>query len=130
MKLRKKLAANPFYKRCARNEALDDHQCQPDPRTGRMIEWEHALIHAGCQVQLEFAIVPLCWWAHRGPGLVKEKNIWIALNRATDNEIVSISKAQDYFQYRAFLNKKYGPYIESAKREVGVEYQLRNAYSL
>ena len=122
-KLRQKLAVNPFYGLCARQEALHDHECQPDPLTGRLIEWEHAMMHAGKQINAEWAILPLCWYVHRGPGLIKKINEWIALNRATDTEIVDISRAQDYFLYRAGLNKMYGPYTAPKLPEtVGINY--------
>ena len=112
-KLRSKLALQPFYHVCARREALHDHECQPSPLNPRkLIEWEHALIYAGKQVQKEFAIIPLCWWAHSGPGLVKAINEWIALNRATDEEILELSHkgGRDYFRDKATLNRAYGVY--------------------
>lgn len=111
-KLRRDLAEDSFYTVCARREALDDHACQPDPVFGKLIEWEHALIYAGKQVQKHFAIVPLCWWAHRGPGLNKEINVWIALNRATQLEMLELTTkgAMDYCVYRGYLNSKYGKY--------------------
>ena len=111
-KLRGELASDPLYKLCLRREALHDHECAPDPLTGKLIDWEHAIIHAGKQVQARWAIVPICWWAHRGPGLVKRINVWIALNRATDTEILEISRAFDYFRYRHKLNGDYGAYEE------------------
>lgn len=106
--LRKECADDPQYKICLRHQALNDHVCRPDPVTGKLIEWEHALIFAGKQVQKKFAIIPICWYVHRGDGLVKEINEWLALNRATDEEIRSISKVIDYTRKREYLNKKYG----------------------
>lgn len=109
--LRKYLAADPFYKKCARQEALHDHVCQDDPlRLGKLIEWEHAIYFKGRQLQKKFAIVPLCWFVHSGPGLDKHINEWIALNRASKDELLAISKAIDYFHYRQTLNDKYGVY--------------------
>lgn len=112
-KLREQMAMDPFYSECARAAALEDHVCVRDPmRPGKPVEWEHALVYANRQVQARFAIVPICWWAHRGPGLNKEINVWIAINRATDEELVSLSHkgGRDYFQYRHYLNRKYGVY--------------------
>lgn len=111
LKLRQQLEADPYYHQCARQILLGDHVCQGDPirgRYGRMIEWEHALVHAGKQVQAPFAIVPLCWWAHRGPGATKEVNVWIALNRASGDEIEALSRAVDYTRMRRNLNARYG----------------------
>lgn len=104
------MSEDPDYGNCMRYEALHDHECGADPLTGRMIEWEHALIHAGKQIQKKHAIVALCWWTHRGPGMVKRINEWIALNRATTAELISISKAMDYFRYKSHLDKMYGVY--------------------
>lgn len=124
-KTRAELEQDPFYHRCARNDALHDHECQGDPVRGpygRMIEWEHALILAGKKYQKPFSIVPICWWAHRGPGQNKEINVWIALNRATDEELLDLTRAggRDYFRYRAFLNTQYGVY--NPVENVGINY--------
>ena len=78
-----------------------------------------------CRCTEEWAILPMCWFVHRGPGLIKKINEWIALNRATDTEIVDISRAQDYFLYRAALNKMYGPYKPKPAQSLstnGIEY--------
>lgn len=106
--LREECANDPLYKTCLRQTALGDHICKPDPVTGKLIEWEHALIYAGKQVQKKFAIVPICWYVHRGPGLVKDINVWLALNRATDEEIAEISKVVNYQRIKKNLNAKYG----------------------
>ena len=102
------MAVQPYYHTCARKTTLNDHECEANPRTGQKIEWEHAIIHAGRQLQEEWAIIPSCWWAHSGPGLVKEINVWLALNRATDDELKKISRAVDYQALKERLNKKYG----------------------
>lgn len=107
-KLRAEMAADPYYKRCARADLLEDHICQPDPLTGKLIEWEHSLIFGGPQIQEKFAIIPICWWAHSGPGLVKEINVWIALRRATADEIAAISKVVNYKRELDRLERKYG----------------------
>ena len=98
-KLREQLANDPYYKICARHK---EGGC-----SGR-ITWEHALLFAGKQIQTKWSILPLCWYHHLGAGLNKEINIWIALNRASDEELKDISKARDYLKYREYLNKKYG----------------------
>lgn len=109
--LRRQCSADPEYQKCLRKRALNDHRCRARPLDGQMIEWEHAIIVAGRQVQKRWAIVPLCWYVHSGPGLVKEINVWIALNRATDEELKEISKAINYIRERGRLNIKYGKYI-------------------
>lgn len=111
-KLREELAESSFYQTCSRRNALHDHDCRPDPVTGKLIEWEHALISAGKQVQKKFAIIPICWFVHRGPGLNKEVNVWIALHRASEDELFELSKkgGVDYFMYKSYLTNKFGVY--------------------
>lgn len=110
LKQRAEMSKDPFYHVCARKEALKDHTCQ-----GR-ITWEHALIYAGKKIQDSWAIIGLCEWAHSvnnhqdGPGLNKEINVWIALNRASDDELRKVSKAVNYIRLRSVLNEKYGVY--------------------
>lgn len=54
--VRKKLSLDPFMRRCC--------YC----RSRNAIEWHHALIIAGKQVQKWYAILPLCAKCHRGYG--------------------------------------------------------------
>lgn len=72
-KLRDELAADPYYKFCARS----DEECR-----GR-ITWEHAFTYAGKQIQRKWAIIPLCEFHHLGAGLDKFINQCIAVARAT-----------------------------------------------
>ena len=81
---------------------------------------EHTLIYGGRQVDTAWAIIPLCSKAHAvnhfqdGGDLDKEINLWIALNRATDEELLAVSKATPYMRERARLNRKYGFYTPPA----------------
>lgn len=78
------------------------------------LTFEHAIIYAGKQLDKAWAIVILCEKHHAvnnyqdAGTLNKEKNVWIALNQATDTELMEVSKAVDYIALRARLNKKYG----------------------
>lgn len=97
--------ADLFYKRCA----LEGEH-------GGRITIEHAIIFCGRQVAEMWNYVPLCE-RHHGIGpwmdagtLEKDKSVWVALNRATDEEIRSISKVIDYFRIRYNLNERYGTY--------------------
>lgn len=128
-KLRAQLADDPYYYVCAR-KGLHGHIC------GGRITWEHVLINAGKQLQKRAFIIPLCAKAHAvdkfqdGGDLKKDVNLWIALNRATEEEILAISKAQNYFITRAYLNKKYGTYHADEERE-GIMYPwLRSPFSI
>lgn len=106
-KVKTKLILEPDL--CARR---DEGNCK-----GR-ITWEHALIYAGRQIDEVWAIIKLCEYHHAvnthqdGKGLDKEKNVWIALNRATDEELEQYSKAINYKLMRDRLNEKYGIYTQ------------------
>jgi hypothetical protein len=106
-KLRDQISADPFMSKCARSL---EGNCD-----GR-ITWEHALIFAGKQLNERFAIIPLCEKHHAvnkyqdGDHLCKEINVLIALNRATDSELDSISKVEDYRRKREYLRDKYPDY--------------------
>lgn len=75
--------------------------------------WEHAIIHAGRQLDEAWAIVILCEYHHAvnnyqdNGDLKKELNVFYALNQATDEELKRISKAINYLELRERLNKKY-----------------------
>jgi len=77
------------------------------------ITWEHAIIHAGRQVDAAWAIVKLCERHHAvgqyqdGGDLDKEKNVFLALSQATDEELRTHSKAIDYVALRERLHEKY-----------------------
>lgn len=84
---------------------------------GRLTK-EHAIIFAGKQLQKEWAILDICEFHHgvnnfqdRGD-MRKEKHVWIALNRATDEELEAISKNISYLDLRHRLNAKYGVWEE------------------
>lgn len=129
--LREDMAADRFYHHCARQELLHDHVCQGDPirgRWGRMVEWEHALVVAGKQLQKRFAIVPLCWYAHRGPGQNKSISVWIALNRATLAELEALTAlgGRDYLRWRDCFNMQFG--VPALARLVECEGELAITY--
>ena len=99
------ISNDPFFKECARK---NDGSCK-----GR-ITIEHALIYAGRQISEMWNYVPLCEYHHdvntqQGNGdLNKEKNVWIALNRAEKSDLDKYSKAINYVIMRENLNRKYG----------------------
>lgn len=106
-KLRQALATDPEYKVCALSQY---GECDG------IITWEHAIIYANKQIQERWAIVPLCE-RHHGVNrymdfhtLDKDKNVWVALNRATDEELGRYSKVMDYRRMRKVLNAKFGEY--------------------
>lgn len=91
------------------------------PPCGGRITWEHAIIYAGRQVNEVWAIIKICECHHGvntyqdGGNFNKELNVWVALNRATDDELRAISKSVDYLALRERLNKKYGNTRTSGK---------------
>lgn len=92
----------PIY--CLRR---DEGDCQ-----GRLTK-EHAIIFKGRQLQEDWAILDICEYHHGvnrfqdGGKMNKEKHVWFALNRATDTELLAISKAENYIALRDRLNAKY-----------------------
>lgn len=97
LSLREEMAADPYYKVCARKSKA----CN-----GR-ITWEHAWIYAGKQIQEKWAIIPLCWYHHLGDGLHKEKNQAISLFRATPEDLAKYPK-KDWEQSLKYFKEKYG----------------------
>lgn len=103
-KLRDRLADDPFYQQCC---VTGLRGTWDDP-----LEWHHNLIVASNQVQERFAILPILKSVHDQARNheMRECLDWIMLNRATDDELLAISKAIDYFHRRAFLNRIFGEY--------------------
>ena len=103
-KNRKTIDIDPFYRKCVR---ASDGGCR-----GR-ITIEHAIVFGGKQLDELWSLLPLCAFHHAvdefqdGGDLNKEKNIWLALCRATDDELRRISKAVDYIRLRYALSKRY-----------------------
>ncbi len=107
--LKDEIASDPYYDKCcmAFRGGCD----------GR-ITIEHAIIFAGKQLNELWALLPICEWHHAvnkhqdGGDLNKEMNVLVALNRATTEELLAISKAINYLELRERLNKKYGLFIK------------------
>ena len=111
-KLKQEMEADPFYKQCAR---------KPDGNCKGRITWEHAIIYAGKQLNEKWAIIPLCAYHHAVDeyqdcgDLWKERNQWIAINRATNEELEKISKVVDYKFFKNKLNQLNGDYAKYRK---------------
>lgn len=102
--VRSALASDPFMAVCIHRAFLRD----PTPCHGRL-EWEHAIIHGGRQVQEAWAIVPCCYQHHRGGDLIKQLNVLLALLRATDDQLKAKSKSTDLIHLREFLLTRFAP---------------------
>lgn len=104
-KLLKEILDDPYYQKCARHK---------DGNCSRKITLEHAIIFAGRQLNEKWAILPMCTYHHAvnehqdGGELDKNKNIYLALCRASPQELKAISKAVDYQAMRERLKKVYG----------------------
>lgn len=111
--LRKEVGEDPEYTRCALSGMISQFGA-----CGGRVTREHALIFAGKKVQEKYAIIPCCA-AHHGVDSFqdapttapKEVRVWVALNRATGDELRSISKGTNYIRERDRLNAKYGGYV-------------------
>lgn len=102
--LNDELNEDPFYKRCCLSFL---GSC-----SGR-IERHHALTWKGKQYQRKFCILPACHGHHELARRtdIKERLDWVLLNRASDVELLEISKAENYLEKRNRLNQKYGKYL-------------------
>jgi hypothetical protein len=77
---------------------------------------EHCLTFAHNQIDEAWACLLLCTYHHaieehtNSGGMNKERNVHLALNQATDEELLKYSKAINYLALRDRLNKLYGSY--------------------
>lgn len=117
VKMKKEMLDDPAYHSCMRNDYFLDHMCQ-----GRLT-LEHAFIYAGKQINEKWAIIAICAWSHDvdlfqgGGNLNKEKNQYVALMRATDEELAKYPR-EDWKQKRSYLVSKYGMPKRPAKFEL------------
>lgn len=106
-KMKQEMLNDPAYHVCMRNLYFNDHFCQ-----GRLT-LEHSFIHAGRQINEKWAIISICSWSHDvdqfqgGSNLDKDKNQYIALMRATDEDLAKYPKT-DWEQLRKYLISKFG----------------------
>lgn len=102
-KLKEQWSKNPA-KKCCRS---DEGNCR-----GRLTK-DHTIIYAGKQVQEDWAIVDVCEYHHAvgqyqsGGDLNREKHTYIALCKATDDELRKYSKVINYIALRERLKHKY-----------------------
>lgn len=93
-KLRKQLSNDPWMKQCIYEN------CANEP------EWEHSWIYSGRQINERWAIVPVCYYHHRGEGLDKDFNRYKSLQRATLDELEKYPRV-NWMQKWIFLSEKY-----------------------
>lgn len=107
-KLRRTMEADPMMKVCIHNNA----DCRNEWGSARpaRAEWEHAFIYAGRQINEWWAIIGVCWFHHRGPGLDKDFNRYRCLIRMSESDLAEAQKkypAVDWIRERDRLRKKY-----------------------
>lgn len=109
-KMLEAMEKDPYYKVCAL-KFFPGHIC------GGRVTREHAIKYAGHRLNEYWAIVPICARGHEvdeyqdAHTMNKELNVWVALNRATDDQLRAISKVPPgYIFERERLNKLYGVY--------------------
>ena len=100
-KLKEEMAADPFYREC----------CLKSGECGGRIEWHHHIRYRGQRVNRKAFILPCCKNHHDRE---KEKKIsevltWIALNRATEDDLKFLAK-RNTIQELKYLNNKYGAF--------------------
>lgn len=103
LKLRNKLSECFDMKVCVHNNC----ECQ-----GR-IEWEHVWLYSGKQIQEDWAIIPCCFYHHRGNGLDKDFNRYCSLKKANEINKNGIQDCytkypkKDWLQLWSYLKEKY-----------------------
>lgn len=118
--LREEVGLDPEYSRCAL-QGLQFGAC------GGRVTREHSLIHAGKKIQERWAIIPCCA-AHHGVDFFqdapteapKDVRVWVALNRASDDELRPFSRVINYVRERSRLNDKFGVYTAPPIPEVAI----------
>lgn len=98
VKMRKEIAADPFMKNCARTD--DSENCDG------CITWEHCWIYAGKQINEPWAIIGICEYHHFGEGMDKDRNQYISLQRATDEDLAKYP-IKDWEQIKKYLASKF-----------------------
>ena len=93
-KLREQIAADPFMQKCVYQH------CWFKP------EWEHALLYQNKQINEAWAIIPVCTYHHRGGGMDKDYHRFVALSRATDDDLKKYPRV-DWGQMKKYLTKQY-----------------------
>lgn len=103
--LKKYILTDPYYKKCC----LEDEECQYESGH-RQIEWHHAIIYAGKQLQKKWAIVPVCSGFHHkyaDRSDIKERIVRVCVMRATKEELKEVSKAIDYVKLKEKYENSY-----------------------
>ncbi len=111
LKQRAQMALDPLYSICSL-WGQEGHKC------GGRITWEHTMTYGGKKVQIREFIISLCERGHAinnyldAGTMNKEMNVWVALNRASEDQLKALSKAEDLVRKKEYLNGLYGKYMQ------------------
>jgi len=95
LKLREELSKDPFMQVCIM------------PGCGsKKVEWHHPFLYMGKRLNARWSIVPACYKHHRGGHLDMDYTRYVALQRATDEELAKYPRV-DWRQMKSYLNAKY-----------------------
>ena len=97
-KQRQEMSEDPFYDEC----------CVADGECSGVIQWHHNHKWQGKRTNEKFGILPVCEYHHRKEAIIKDNLDWVMLNRMSDTELVSYSKAINLKDKKQLLNKRYG----------------------
>jgi len=106
------LEKRPEMHRCiyCKIKAEREKCCDMYGRRNGRVEWEHAFIYSGKQIQEWWAIIGVCYYHHRGDGQNKDFNKWCALKRVTAKQFAELKEKYPRFnwdwEYKR-LQKKY-----------------------
>lgn len=87
------------------SKCIYKHTGQGEKCEGR-VEWEHAFCYK-TQINEAWAIVPCCTYHHRGAGLDKDFNKFMAIMRADIDDVQRRMPKHNWIQEKKYLQNKY-----------------------
>lgn len=101
LKMRKVIALDQEMTHCFYTKLGRGGECQ-----GK-VEWEHAFTYSGKRLNEPWAIIGVCTYHHRGPGLNKALNRFMALRRADLAEVELHYPKVDWKQLYSHLSHQF-----------------------
>lgn len=106
--MRAEMNADLFYHRCIHWYLGNENDCtQGWSGIAKPVEWEHSTTYAGKRINHQKLIVPCCTYHHRGAGLNKRFNLYVALRRADLDELTKLYPKRDWKREFAGLCKEF-----------------------
>lgn len=117
-KLKEEMNNDPEYQGCMLR-AYAGHICGGRPNTR-----EHAILYGGKRLRdKKWAIISVCARGHEvdeyqdAGTMNKDLNVWCALNRASDEELLEYPRA-GFIKLRVYLNSIYGEYSPAGSNNI------------